>query len=1050
MTGNLDSKSKAYTERVAPRGLISVFARHPTASNLLIAIMLIAGLAGIWRMNTQFFPDFGLDVIMVNVKWEGASAQDVDLSIVQSIESETRFLDEVKNVRSTAKEGSASIIIEFNQGADMQAALSNVESAVSQATSLPKGSEAPKIRRIVRYDTIARLTLSGPYTEESLRYFAKRMRNEMMNLGIDRVTFSGLRDPEIWVEVDPYKLRSVDLSLSDIAQSISRVSQDIPSGETGTGSKQIRSLGLKQSASGVSKIEIKNDDQGGKLYISDIAIVHETFNDDQVTVSSTGLPAIELKVQRATTADSLKTAKILDKYLDSAGPTLPPDLSVVKYGVESNLVKERIWLLIKNGLGGLVLVILILFLFLNAKVALWVGVGIPAALMAALAVMALTGQSINMISLFALILVLGIVVDDAIVVGEHAEFLHRKGLSALEAAETSALRMSAPVFSSTLTTIATFLPLFLIGEVIGAIIIAIPLAVCAALSASLFECFLALPGHMRAALSSTKEKTSGIRVSFNHAFDKFRDGLFRKWIQWAIRFRYLTISLSICALLLSVGLVIGGRVGFTFFPSVEADVVFANFRLVPGSGRTATVTAVNKIESAAYMVEKELGFTPNTLIVKTVAKVGRTAGRAQSAQTYGDEVGSVFLELVPADIREVRTQFFLNKWKEKLPLITGIESLSLTPAQGGPPGRELDVRLSGGQPEALKRTAIQIRNLLESYPGVDSIDDDLPYGKSEIVMKITEKGKALGYTTESVATQVRHAYSGLIAKRFARADDEVLIRVRANKKMLSSQSLGDLNLSSPKGINTPLSEVVEFIEKTGFALVRRENGLRQVSITAEIDETLTSGGQIIDNLTRDGIFSISSSEGLSVHFSGKAEEQAETFGDMRIGAMVGLVLMYLVLSWVFASFTRPIAVMAIIPFGLIGAVLGHWIMGFDLTILSMISLLGLSGIAVNDSIVLITTIDSRIKSGEEIQVAVCEGATDRLRAVILTSLTTIGGLAPMMLETSLQARFLIPMATTIVFGLLVVTLLVLFLVPALVMVGNDYSKIRSKFKKVIL
>ncbi len=388
--------------------------------------------------------------------------------------------------------------------------------------------------------------------------------------------------------------------------------------------------------------------------------------------------------------------------------------------------------------------------------------------------------------------------------------------------------------------------------------------------------------------------------------------------------------------------------------------------------------------------------------------------------------------------------------KEKLPLITGIESLSLTPAQGGPPGRELDVRLSGGQPEALKRTAIQIRNLLESYPGVDSIDDDLPYGKSEIVMKITEKGKALGYTTESVATQVRHAYSGLIAKRFARADDEVLIRVRANKKMLSSQSLGDLNLSSPKGINTPLSEVVEFIEKTGFALVRRENGLRQVSITAEIDETLTSGGQIIDNLTRDGIFSISSSEGLSVHFSGKAEEQAETFGDMRIGAMVGLVLMYLVLSWVFASFTRPIAVMAIIPFGLIGAVLGHWIMGFDLTILSMISLLGLSGIAVNDSIVLITTIDGRIKSGEEIQVAVCEGATDRLRAVILTSLTTIGGLAPMMLETSLQARFLIPMATTIVFGLLVVTLLVLFLVPALVMVGNDYSKIRSKFKKVIL
>jgi|TARA_Y100000590_G_scaffold460471_1_gene619837 multidrug efflux pump subunit AcrB len=1047
VTGKLDNKSTSYAEKNESKGLISVFARHPTASNLLIVIMLLAGLVGAWRMNTQFFPNFGLDIIVVNVKWNGASAQDVDLSIVQSIESETRFLDEVKRVGSTAREGSASIVVEFNQGADMQAALSNVEAAVSQVTSLPKDSEAPKITRVVRYDTIARLGLSGPYSEDSLRQFAKRMRNEMMNLGIDRVTFSGLRDPEIWVEVDPNKLRSLDLSLSQVAQSISKVSQDIPSGETGSGSKQIRSLGLEDSAYGISKISVKNNDGGGKLYISDISIVHETFDNEQVTVSSSGLPAIELKVQRATTADSLKTAKILDKYLENVSSSFPSDLSVVKYGVESNLVKERIWLLIKNGLGGLVLVTLILFIFLNTKVAFWVGLGIPAALMAALAVMALTGQSINMISLFALILVLGIVVDDAIVIGEHAEYLHRKGHSALEAAEKSALRMSAPVFSSTLTTIATFIPLFLIGDVIGAIIIAIPLAVCAALSASLFECFLALPGHMKSALSSTKEKTTGLRARFNQTFNKFRDGPFRKCILLAVKLRYLTISLSICALILSVGLVTGGRVGFTFFPSVEPDIVYANFRLVPGSGRTSTESAVNKIELAAYAVERELGFLPNSLIVKTVAKVGRTSGSFQSAQNYGDEVGSVFLELIPADIRDVRTQDFLKKWRENLPDIAGLDIISLNPAQGGPPGRELDVRVSGGQPETLKRVGVQIRNLLESYPGVDSVDDDLPYGKSEIVMKVTEKGKALGYTTESVATQVRHAYSGVIAKRFARDDDEVLIRVRLNKKMLSIKSLGELNLSSPKGINTPLSEVVNFIEKTGFALVRRENGMRQVAITAEIDEMLTSGSQVIRNLERDGIYSISESNGLKVHFSGKAEEQQETFADMQVGAIVGLTLMYLILSWVFSSFLRPFAVMAIIPFSLIGAIMGHWIMGFDLTILSMISLLGLSGIAVNDSIVLITTIDGRIKSGEETQSAVCEGTLDRLRAVLLTSLTTIGGLAPLMLETSLQARFLIPMATTIVFGLMIVTLLVLFLVPAFVMVGDDFKNIRMNYKK---
>ncbi len=1037
MSADLDPASRAYAERTPAQNLIARFARHPTAANLVMAIMLVAGAAGLWRMNTQFFPDFGIDIVTVEVPWRGASADDVDLSIVQAIEAEVRFLDDVKRVRSTAREGAAVIVVEFNQGADMQAALSNVDAAVAQATTLPEDSETPKVARIVRYDTIARLALSGPYSEAALRSVAKRLRDEMIVAGVDRVTLSGVRDPEIWVEADPYRLRALDVTLDDVSRAVALASQDVPSGEAGGGARQIRSLGLVDTAAGVAAIELKSDNRGGKARIGDIAVVHETFDEEQVTALRQGRPAVELIVQRAATADSLVTARVLNAYLEQVRPTLPTALDLQIYGVESDLVKDRIWLLVRNGISGLVIVVSVLFLFLNARVAFWVGVGIPASLMAALAGMWLTGQSVNMISLFGLILVLGIVVDDAIVVGEHAEGLKRRGLSALEAAERGAMRMAAPVTSSTLTTLAAFLPLFVIGDVIGTIIAAIPMAVCTALAASLFECFFALPGHLKGALNAPPASTKGVRAAFNRRFDAFREGHFRRAVSQAIRYRYLTVAIAIAAFIMSVGLVAGGRVAFNFFPSVEAYIAFGNLRMAPGGGRGATERALAEVEAAAGRAETKLGYGEGALVVQALSKVGTTAGREQGAGASGDEIGSVFLELIPSDFRATRTSEFLATWQAEIPLIVGLESLTLTPAQGGPPGREVDIRLAGGDPATLKRAAAEVRALLESYTGVSAVEDDLPYGKPELVLELTDKGRALGFTTESVARQVRDAYAGSVAKRFARGDDEVLVRVRMNQDLLNHQSVRDLYLRAPGGAETPLSEVVDFHEKTGFAQIRREDGQRQVAVTGEIDENLATSNGVLAALERDGIADIAERAGLSYRFAGKAEEQANTNKDMAMGALIGALLMYIVLAWVFGSFARPIAVMAIIPFGFVGATLGHLAMGFDLTILSMIALLGLSGILVNDSIVLITTIDGRIRDGEDLETAAREGAVDRIRAVLLTSLTTIGGLAPMLFETSLQARFLIPMAVTIVFGLMATTLLVLFLAPALVLIGRD-------------
>ncbi|MGZ0190295.1 MAG: efflux RND transporter permease subunit, partial [Alphaproteobacteria bacterium] len=525
---------------------------------------------------------------------------------------------------------------------------------------------------------------------------------------------------------------------------------------------------------------------------------------------------------------------------------------------------------------------------------------------------------------------------------------------------------------------------------------------------------------------------------FNRRFDHFRDGVFQRTVAAALRLRYITVAVAFAGLIISIGLVASGRVGFNFFPSVEPDIAFANVRIAPGGGRTATEAALLEIEAAAYRAEAEFGYLEGGLIVQALAKVGSGIGRDNGLNSSGDEIGSVFLELTPADKRETRTDAFLAAWEAEVQPIAGLETLTLTPAQGGPPGREIDVRLSGGDPGALKRAASSVRQLLMSYPGINAVEDDLPYGKSELILELTEKGRALGFTTESVARQVRSAYAGVIAKRFARGEDEVLVRVRLDEAALAKQSVRDLYLRSPTGNETPLSEVVSFREKSGFAQIRREDGSRRVAVTAEVDETVTTSNIALDSLRRDGIAKIAAEAGVDFRFAGKAEEQAETFKDMGVGALIGVVLMYIVLSWVFGSFARPFAVMAIIPFGFIGATLGHLLMGYNLTILSMIALLGLAGILVNDSIVLISTIDRRIKDGDDLELATREGAVDRLRAVLLTSLTTIGGLAPLMFETSLQARFLIPMAVTIVFGLFFATALVLFLVPSLVMIGQDF------------
>ncbi len=1028
--------------------MVSLFVKHKNAANLLMIMMIVLGGFSLARLNTQFFPDFGTDVVSVSIIWPGASPEDVDTNITTALLPEVRFLNGVKKVQSFSVEGSSTIVVEFEPGTDMQEALSNVEQAVAQITTFPDTIETPITKRIVLYDAISRISVSGPYSETALKAIAKTIRDDLLELGIDKITMFGARDEELWVEVPERTLRRYDLTLGDIATVIQNNSKDVPLGTMGgTFERQLRSIEQKNDAIGLGHLEIKSLPSGEKVYLRDVAVLKDAFSENGKTGVQDGFNAVEIFIQRSQSTDALEAADTVNKYIEVEKKRWPKALKIKQFDVQASLIQDRIRLLLTNGLSGLALVLLILFVFLNIRVAFWVAMGIPVAILATAGVMLFTGQSINMISMFAIIMSLGIIVDDAIVVGEHSSYLKSKGYRPLEAAEKGALRMLAPVFASSLTTIAAFLPIFMIGDIIGQIIVAIPSVVVAVLVASLIECFFVLPGHMRFALRQTGND-SRARIWFDAKFSHFQSHIFKTMVTKVVEWRYATLAAAVAILMVAFGLMAGGRVGFTFFPTPEADVVQANIVFSPGVQRTQTKRMMQEMQRALNQVEADLTDGRRGLIASSFGKIGVSVG-GQFSAVSGDHRAGLQVELVSADHRDIRTQDFIRAWRAEIKPQAGLLRIALTERIGGPPGKELDIRLKGTETEALKLAAEEVKSLLKRFSGISSIEDDLPTGKQELILELTARGRALGFTTEDISAQVRAAFEGLIAKKFARGDEEVTIRVQYPRDKISVDTLQNFYLRGKNSAEVPLSEVVKIRSEQGYARIKRENGVREVSITGEIDENITSADTILQALPEGGLRAIVEKYELKYRFAGKSEEQEETLGDMKFGATIGLSAIYLILAWVFASYTRPIVVMSIIPFGLVGAIVGHYLLGFNLTILSLIALLGLSGILVNNSIILVSVVEERLEKGESFINAVIDGTCDRLRAVLLTSLTTIGGLCPLLFETSLQAQFLIPMAITMVFGLMVATFLVLFLVPSLLLIQQDFGRMVLAVKRVV-
>ena len=1015
--------------------VLGLFARHRVAANLLMAMMLLAGYIALQKLNVQFFPNFELDMVTVSTTWSGASAEDIEAGITIPLEQRLRGINRLKEMTSTSATGVSGITLEFEENADMSFALEEVKKQVDDFRNLPDDAEQPKVAQAVRYESVARMLISGPSQIDELRMLARRFERELINAGIDKVDIEGLPTQQLKIELAAEQMQRLGIGLDELARRIDADSQDLPAGQVGEedGAREIRSQNQRRTPQDFASLAIVSE-ADKRIHLGDIAHIEQRHLPGSPTISLAGKNALVMVLRRNESGDSLKSAQILQEWLDTTRPQLPPNIEIQVFNERWQLIKDRILLLLKNGAGGLALVLLILYLFLSTRVAFWVAVGIPVSFMATLAVLYLVGGSINMISLFALIMALGIIVDDAIVVGEDAQAHFDMGEDPLMASEGGARRMLAPVLASSLTTIAAFLPLMLIGGRMGSIMMAIPVVIVCVIIASLIESFLILPGHLRHAFVQGREvKPSRLRQSLTRGFERLRDHWFRRLVTLAIEFRWTTLASALGFLLLAAGLFLGGRTGWQFFPSPESTTVYANVRFVSGTdGRV--------VDAFVDQVEAELGNTIESIDETVVSTYYRqhssTVGRGRAVT--GERVGALYVELLGSDQRRTDNPTFIANWRKRIEVPAGVESFQITSRTVGPSRRELNLRLTGSTPHRLKAAALDLAQTLETIPGVSAIDDDLPYGREQLIYELSPAGEALGLSITDIGRQLRAAYDGIILQRFQQGADEVEVRLQLpDSEQRRLDSLLHLPIHLPNGEFVALESVANWSSAQGFETLRHFNGQLSVDVSADVNSALNNTAEIVADLQQFTLPALTSKYGVQVSVEGRSASQRETFADMRLGATIALVLMYLVLAWVFSSYGWPLLVMLTIPLGLTGAVLGHWLLGMNLTILSMFGFFGLSGIVVNDSIILVIFYRQIRDSGMAIRQALTEAACQRLRAVLLTSLTTIAGLTPLLFETSRQAQFLIPMAVSIAFGLAFATLLILLVIPAMLSIYED-------------
>ncbi|WP_227286871.1 efflux RND transporter permease subunit [Boseongicola sp. H5] len=1027
-------------------GILSYFTRHRTAANLLLVTLIVLGLAAFPNMRAQFFPDVVVDEVTVTVDWDGAGAEDVDEAIIAVIEPRLLVVEGVTQSSSTAREGRASIELEFEPGWDMGRAADDVQAAVDAISDLPDDAEDPSVRRGAWRDRVTDVVITGPVGVEQIGRFADEFVARLFAEGVTRATIRGVAAPETVVEVPSASLIQHDISMAEIAEAIAAEAETAPAGDVDSANARVRTGTARRSADEIAGIVLRTNADGSTLTIGEIAAITTEGVDRERAYFVGENPAISIRVDRTDQGDAIGIQEIVQSVADEMQLTLPEGVTIDLIRTRAESISARLNILLDNGLVGLGLVVLLLFLFLNARTAFWVAAGIPVAMLAAIALMYVAGLTLNMISLFALIITLGIVVDDAIVVGEHADFRARNlGESPVVAAENAAKRMAAPVFSATITTILAFAGLVAIGGRFGELIADIPFTVIVVLAASLVECFLILPNHMAHALAhSAKEHWyDWPSRQVNRGFEWVRDTLFRPAMRLVIKARYPVLAAVILVLATQVAVFVRGDVTWRFFNAPELSSVSGNFAMLDGATREDSFAMMREMQRAADAVaaryEAEHGTNP---LLYVLAEVGGTTGRGLTVADNKDSdlLGSIAIELIDADLRPYSSFQFVADLQDEVRQLPLTEAVSFRGWRGGPGGDALDVQLFGADTDVLKAAAEAVKTGLIGFPEVSALEDSLAYDREELSLELTPQGQALGFDIGTLGRVLRNRLGGIEAASFPVGIRTGSIRVELPEGELTADFLDRTLLRAESGEYVPLADIVSVSSRTGFSTITRENGLRVVSVTGDLSEDDPARAEAIMDELRDMILpQVEADYGVAWVLSGLAEQERDFLSDAAVGFALCLIGIYLVLAWIFASWTRPVVVMAIIPFGLIGTIYGHAAWDVPLSMFTVVGLIGMTGIIINDSIVLVTTIDEYAEDRGLIP-AIVDGATDRLRPVLLTTLTTVLGLAPLLFESSQQAQFLKPTVITLVYGLGFGLVVVLLVVPAILAMQQDVGK----------
>ncbi len=1037
------------------KGILAYFTRHGTIANLLLVILVAAGLTTLPKMRSQFFPDIVLDTITVTIGWDGAGAEDVDAAIVQLIEPAMLAVEGVSSSSSTSREGRATIRLEFEPNWDMGRAADDVQDAVDSIGNLPSDSDDPSVRRGSWRDPVTDVVITGPVAVEQLAQLADEMVVKLFAKGVTRTTVRGVVAPRTVVEVTSANLIRFDITLSQIANAIAEEVDADPAGDVTGANARVRTGVEKRSADQIESVVLRLEPDGSKLTVGDVADVLTEGIDRNVSYYVGDNSAVFINVQRSSAGDAIAIQEQVEELAAEMQGLLPEGGKIELINTSAEAISARLKILMDNGLVGLGLVLLLLFLFLNARIAFWVAAGIPVAMLATVSLMYFAGLTFNVISIFALIITLGIVVDDAIVVGEHADFRARRlGEHPVQAAERAAKRMALPVFSATLTTVIAFFALVVVGGRFGDLISAIPFTVIAVLTASLIECFLILPNHMSHALAHTaKEHWYDLpsRV-VNRGFRWFRDVIFRRFMAMVIFFRYPVMACVVLLLALQVSGIMTGKVQWRFFNAPEQGSVTGNFAMVNGATREDTIAMMQEMQRAVDEVgarlEAEHGLNPVNYVV---AQIGENAGRglAGAGEKEGDLLGAITIELIDPDLRPFTSFTFVTQLQEEVEQVPRTETLTFRGGRAGPGGDALDIQLMGVDADVLKAASNALQEALLQYPEVTSVEDNLAYDKDELVLELTPQGQALGFTIDALGQALRQRLGGIEAATYPVDGRSASISVELPEDELTADFLDRTHMRKPQGGYVPLADIVTVTSCTGFSTVLRENGVRLISVTGDIDEENAEiANEITEALETTILPEIAQNYQIDWQLSGLAEQERSFLNDAITGLVLCLLGIYLVLAWVFASWTRPLVVMSVIPFGLIGAIYGHGAMGVALSMFSVVGLLGMTGIIINDSIVLVTTIDEYAEDRGLIP-SIIDGASDRLRPVLLTTLTTILGLAPLLFEQSAQAEFLKPTVITLVFGLGFGMFLVLLVVPSLIAIQRDIKTEFVAFRRMM-